>query len=67
MCETCGCGDPNLVPVDVHYSILSKNDVQARHNRHYSKKYPIEEGSERDYGDALTTGDPFSRKDQDSK
>ena len=35
MCETCGCGDTDLVPVDVHYSILSKNDVQARHNRQH--------------------------------
>lgn len=35
MCESCGCGDTDLVPVDVHYSILSKNDVQARHNRQH--------------------------------
>ncbi len=35
MCETCGCGDTDLVPVDVHYSILSKNDGQARHNRQH--------------------------------
>ncbi len=33
MCESCGCGDPAIVPVDVHVSILSQNDVQARHNR----------------------------------
>lgn len=33
MCEDCGCGDANLVPVDVHEKILSKNDQQARHNR----------------------------------
>ncbi|MFZ5445897.1 MAG: hydrogenase nickel incorporation protein HypB [Myxococcota bacterium] len=35
MCESCGCGDTNLVPVDVHDKILSKNDLQARHNREH--------------------------------
>ena len=35
MCETCGCGDPRLVPVDVHDSILSANDAQADHNRRH--------------------------------
>jgi hydrogenase nickel incorporation protein HypB len=35
MCDTCGCGDPNLVPVDVHDKILSVNDRQARHNREH--------------------------------
>ena len=33
MCETCGCGDPAIVPVDVHDRILAGNDAQARHNR----------------------------------
>ncbi|MFO0600296.1 MAG: hydrogenase nickel incorporation protein HypB [Myxococcaceae bacterium] len=35
MCEDCGCGDTNLVPVAVHERILSKNDAQARHNREH--------------------------------
>ncbi len=35
MCDTCGCGDPNLVPVDVHDRILSVNDAQAAHNREH--------------------------------
>ncbi len=35
MCETCGCGDPELVSVDVHESLLSANDRTARHNREH--------------------------------
>lgn len=33
MCETCGCGDPEIVPVEVQARILSDNDAQASHNR----------------------------------
>ena len=29
MCETCGCGDPEIVPVEVQERILSDNDAQA--------------------------------------
>lgn len=37
MCETCGCGDPHLVPVEVRDRILSVNDRHAAHNReHFS-------------------------------
>ncbi len=35
MCETCGCGDPEIVPVDVKESILAANDHQAAHNREH--------------------------------
>ncbi len=35
MCESCGCGDPDLVPVDVHDNILAGNDLQAQHNREH--------------------------------
>ena len=35
MCETCGCGDPDLVPVEVHESLLAGNDRTARHNREH--------------------------------
>jgi hydrogenase nickel incorporation protein HypB len=35
MCDTCGCGDPHVVPVDVHDRILSVNDRQAAHNREH--------------------------------
>lgn len=33
MCETCGCGDPEIVPIEVQERILSDNDTQAAHNR----------------------------------
>jgi hydrogenase nickel incorporation protein HypB len=35
MCKDCGCGDNELVPVDVHDAILSKNDRVAQHNREH--------------------------------
>ena len=33
MCETCGCGDPELVPVEVRKHLLGENDTIAAHNR----------------------------------
>jgi hydrogenase nickel incorporation protein HypB len=33
MCDTCGCGDTKLVPVEVHERLLSANDRTAAHNR----------------------------------
>ena len=39
MCETCGCGDPEIVPVDVHDRILAGNDRTAAHNReHFTER-----------------------------
>ena len=35
MCDTCGCGDPELVSVDLHESILAGNATQAAHNREH--------------------------------
>jgi hydrogenase nickel incorporation protein HypB len=35
MCETCGCGDPEIVPVEVAESLLAANDHTARHNREH--------------------------------
>jgi hydrogenase nickel incorporation protein HypB len=35
MCDTCGCGDHELVPVDVHERILAGNDRTAAHNREH--------------------------------
>jgi hydrogenase nickel incorporation protein HypB len=35
MCDSCGCGDPNLVSVEVHDKILSVNDRTAGHNREH--------------------------------
>jgi hydrogenase nickel incorporation protein HypB len=33
MCDTCGCGDPEVVPVEVQDHILSGNQRRAEHNR----------------------------------
>jgi len=35
MCTTCGCGDPEIVPVELHEKILAGNDRAARHNREH--------------------------------
>jgi hydrogenase nickel incorporation protein HypB len=35
MCDTCGCGDPKLVPVEVHEKLLAGNDRAAAHNREH--------------------------------
>jgi hydrogenase nickel incorporation protein HypB len=35
MCDTCGCGDSELVPVEVQERILSGNEKTARHNREH--------------------------------
>ena len=40
MCDTCGCGDPAVVPVDVHEKILAGNDRAAAHNRgHFRERH----------------------------
>jgi len=33
MCDVCGCGDPQIVSVDVHERILAANDRTAAHDR----------------------------------
>jgi hydrogenase nickel incorporation protein HypB len=35
MCDTCGCGDPELVPVEIQESLLAGNDRTAAHNREH--------------------------------
>jgi hydrogenase nickel incorporation protein HypB len=35
MCESCGCGDAHLVPIEIQERILSGNDRTARHNREH--------------------------------
>jgi hydrogenase nickel incorporation protein HypB len=35
MCDSCGCGDTNLVPIEVQQRILSDNERTAAHNRHH--------------------------------
>jgi hydrogenase nickel incorporation protein HypB len=41
MCQTCGCGDPAIVPVDVHERILAGNDRTARHNREHFVEHGV--------------------------
>ena len=38
MCDTCGCGDPEIVSVDVHDKILAGNDRTAGHNREHFRE-----------------------------
>ncbi len=35
MCESCGCGDHALVPVELHERLLAGNERQAAHNREH--------------------------------
>ncbi|HEX7623182.1 MAG TPA: hydrogenase nickel incorporation protein HypB [Anaeromyxobacteraceae bacterium] len=38
MCTTCGCGDPELVPIELHEKILAGNDRTAGHNREHFRE-----------------------------
>ena len=35
MCDSCGCGDSEIVPVHIHESLLASNNHQAAHNREH--------------------------------
>jgi hydrogenase nickel incorporation protein HypB len=41
MCETCGCGDSEIVPVSVHDKILAGNDRTAAHNREHFRAQAV--------------------------
>jgi hydrogenase nickel incorporation protein HypB len=41
MCTTCGCGDPQIVPVEVHDRILAGNDRTAQHNREHFRQWSV--------------------------
>ena len=41
MCDSCGCGDSDLVPVDVHERLLANNDRVAAHNREHFHDYGV--------------------------
>lgn len=41
MCETCGCGDPHVVPVEVRDRLLAANDRSARHNREHFREHGV--------------------------
>ena len=41
MCDTCGCGDPEIVSVEVHDRILSGNERTAAHNREHFAEHGV--------------------------
>lgn len=41
MCDSCGCGDSNIVPVDVGERILARNDRAAQHNREHFHEHGV--------------------------
>ena len=41
MCQDCGCGDVNLVPLDVQQRILARNDHTAEHNRAHFRDHGL--------------------------
>jgi hydrogenase nickel incorporation protein HypB len=41
MCDTCGCGDPEVVAVDVHERILAGNERTAAHNREHFRELGV--------------------------
>ena len=41
MCVECGCGDPKVVPFDVHERLLAGNDRTARHNREHFRDHNV--------------------------
>ncbi len=38
MCDVCGCGDTDLVPVEVHERLLARNDAVAAHLRQHFRE-----------------------------
>ena len=41
MCDSCGCGDTNLVPLEVQEKVLAVNDRTARHNREHFLEHGV--------------------------
>jgi len=41
MCDSCGCGDSNVIPFEVHERILKGNDRVAEHNREHFKDHDV--------------------------
>ena len=41
MCQDCGCGDPEVVPVEVQEKILVENDRIAQHNREHFAEHGV--------------------------
>jgi hydrogenase nickel incorporation protein HypB len=41
MCQTCGCGDPEIVPVEIQTAVLAENDHRAAHNREHLREHGV--------------------------
>jgi hydrogenase nickel incorporation protein HypB len=41
MCDSCGCGDPEIVPLEVQDDILAGNNQRARHNREHFREHAV--------------------------
>jgi hydrogenase nickel incorporation protein HypB len=41
MCDTCGCGDPEIVSLDVYDDILAGNRRRAQHNRDHFRGHGV--------------------------
>ena len=41
MCQSCGCGDPEIVSVPIHERILAGNDRTAAHNRRHFAEHGV--------------------------
>jgi hydrogenase nickel incorporation protein HypB len=41
MCDSCGCGDPDIVPHEVQDHILSGNNQRAQHNREHFRSHGV--------------------------
>ena len=38
MCDSCGCGDASIVPLEVQARILAGNEKVAAHNREHYRR-----------------------------
>lgn len=41
MCDDCGCGDPERVPIEIAESLLAGNAATARHNREHFDRHGV--------------------------
>jgi len=41
MCETCGCGGGNVIPVEIRENLLAENDRAAGHNREHFHRHRV--------------------------
>lgn len=41
VCDNCGCGDPEVISVEIRESLFSANDRTARHNREHFARHGV--------------------------